>query len=107
MLQGPHEHADFERRLNIGRVHVRVGLPQRYVFTAMNVLRTTLGDMCDEQLDLESSTYARRSMSKIMEIELSLMLERVGFSEISVRLGMGTEPPDAVHDTELIFSARS
>jgi signal transduction histidine kinase len=75
MLRGPHDDDYFERHLNIGRVHVRVGLPQRYVFTAMNVLRTTLGDMCDEQLDLESSTYARRSMSKIMDIELAIMLE--------------------------------
>ena len=39
--------------------------------------------------------------------EFSLMLERVGFTEISVRVGLGMEPPDAVHDTELVFSARS
>jgi hypothetical protein len=39
--------------------------------------------------------------------EFLLMLERVGFSEISVQLGHGTELPDTIHDTELVFSARS
>ena len=36
---GPWDQDYFELRCRIGRVHVRVGLPQHYMFGAMNVLR--------------------------------------------------------------------
>lgn len=34
LLTGPHDDACWERRRRIGHVHVRVGLPNRYVFGA-------------------------------------------------------------------------
>ena len=57
--------------------------------------------------EIVQSTLRTHRLRWYHKHEFSLMLERVGFSEISVRLGLGTEPPDAVHDTELVFSARS
>lgn len=41
-FQGPWDGAWVERRARIGRVHVRIGLPQHYMVTAMNVLRREL-----------------------------------------------------------------
>lgn len=39
LLTGPWNEEYFELRCRIGRVHVRIGLPQHYMFGAMNVLR--------------------------------------------------------------------
>src|SRR5690606_27540664 len=42
LLAGPHDEAYVESRNQIGRVHVRIGLPQEYMFTAANRLRNAL-----------------------------------------------------------------
>src|SRR5512139_94196 len=42
LRRGPWDHAYWEHRTNIGRVHVRIGLPQHYMFGAMNVVRIEL-----------------------------------------------------------------
>src|SRR5262245_40898918 len=39
LLSGPHDEAYFEETAKIGRIHVRVGLPQRYMFGAMALIR--------------------------------------------------------------------
>src|SRR5512143_311904 len=39
LLSGPWDEAYWDRRYAIGRVHVRIGLPQHYMFGAMNVIR--------------------------------------------------------------------
>ncbi len=39
LLEGPWDEVYFDIRCRIGRVHVRIGLPQHYMFGAMNVLR--------------------------------------------------------------------
>ncbi len=36
MLLGPHDEAYYELRARIGRIHVRIALPQQYMFTAMD-----------------------------------------------------------------------
>src|SRR3954464_11977921 len=41
-LPGPSDNHYFELRCRIGRVHVRIALPQHYMFAAMNVLRREL-----------------------------------------------------------------
>src|SRR5262245_11695649 len=42
LLSGPWNGAYFERRLRIGKTHVRVGLEERYMFGAMNLIRVSL-----------------------------------------------------------------
>jgi two-component system sensor histidine kinase HydH len=77
LFLGPHDQAYIQRRARIGRVHVRIELPQAYMFTAMNrirvraaeVLRRDMGDVSDR---LERSLVA---MHQIMDIELAIMLE--------------------------------
>src|SRR4051812_35921487 len=36
---GPHDEAYFEQTSKIGRIHVKIGLPQQYMFTAMALIR--------------------------------------------------------------------
>lgn len=63
-----------EQRAAIGQVHVRVGLPQHYMFTAMEVVRQELegiilrAGMADEREHLIS-------LQKLLAIETGMMLE--------------------------------
>src|SRR3954465_8037853 len=42
MLLGPHDETYYQLRARIGRVHVRIDLPQGFMFTAMNRIRVHL-----------------------------------------------------------------
>src|SRR5262245_46243207 len=76
LLQGPWDEAYYERRARIGRVHVRIALPQQYMFGAMNVLRQELNGLLDRQFidspDVLRST--RLALGKILDLELAIML---------------------------------
>lgn len=74
LIAGPHDVDYLERRMNIGRVHVRIGLPQRYVMTAMNVLRTELERLSHELFPDRARVFCT-SMSKLMDVELAIMLQ--------------------------------
>jgi PAS domain S-box-containing protein len=70
ILTGPYDAAYAAKSCHIGQVHVRVGLPQRFMFTAMSVFRQrlhalagTLGDDPDLALALD----------RILDLELALM----------------------------------
>lgn len=80
-LAGPHDHAFYKRRARIGRVHVRIGLPQQYMFTAMNVMRLDFHHMIAElHRDDDSQGAAARerlvhdSLDKLFDLELAIML---------------------------------
>ena len=76
LLQGPWDEAYYERRARIGRVHVRIALPQQYMFGAMNVLRQELNGVVDQQL-IESPDMLRAirlALGKILDLELAIML---------------------------------
>lgn len=70
--------ADYlKQRERIGRVHVRVGLDQRYMFAAMNVVRAGLHGGVHER-DSWTPAYKFRvhsAIDKICDIELAIMLE--------------------------------
>ena len=76
LLQGPWDTAYFERRCRIGRVHVRISLPQHYMFGAMNLLRRELTDVLDESLKGRDGerTRRRRALGTILDLELAIML---------------------------------
>src|SRR4051812_4794601 len=42
VLSGPYDEAYFEQTAKIGRMHVKIGLPQRYMLTAMALIRAEL-----------------------------------------------------------------
>ncbi|WP_370451645.1 sensor histidine kinase [Corallococcus sp. CA031C] len=76
LLLGPWDAAYFERRCRIGRVHVRISLPQHYMFGAMNLLRQALTDVLESSLREQPDEAARlrRALGKILDLELAIML---------------------------------
>lgn len=76
LLQGPWDEAYYERRARIGRVHVRIALPQHYMFGAMNVVRRELQAVAERSfLPIpERLRQTREALGKILDLELAIML---------------------------------
>jgi len=76
MLSGPWDEAYWQRRYAIGRVHVRIGLPQHYMFGAMNVIRAELGRIAWARFHAEAGELeaVRTALGKILDLELAIML---------------------------------
>ncbi len=78
LLTGPWDHAYYEQRRRIGQVHVKVGLPSQYMFTAMNRLMEDLHAIAARVFgnagDAEVATAFGRSLRRITDIELAIML---------------------------------
>jgi signal transduction histidine kinase len=76
LLAGPWDEAYWEQRYRIGRVHVRIGLPQHYMFGAMNVLRAELGKVAWTRFhaDARELEVVREALGKILDLELAVML---------------------------------
>ena len=77
LFLGPHDQAYIERRARIGRVHVRIELPQAYMFTAMNRIRLRVAEVLQQGFGDASDRLERSvvAMHQIMDIELAIMLE--------------------------------
>jgi signal transduction histidine kinase len=76
LFLGPYDDAYCERRSRIGRMHVKVGLDQRYMLTAMNVIRIglhrALAEVSDDGFgEIEDHCV----IDQICDIELAIMLE--------------------------------
>jgi PAS domain S-box-containing protein len=67
VLGGQYDERYFEKTAQIGRVHVKVGLPQRYMFTAMALIRASLSAI--------ASAETRESLSRILDLELAIMVD--------------------------------
>ncbi len=76
LLAGPWDEAYFESRARIGRHHVRIALPQHYMFGAMNVIRRGLNEVIDDTyLHAPAElAVARRAVGRILDLELAIML---------------------------------
>jgi signal transduction histidine kinase len=76
LLTGPWDAPYFEVRCRIGRVHVRIGLPQHYMFGAMNVVRGQLHQVVDDVYlhHPESLRAARLAVGRVLDLELAIML---------------------------------
>ena len=74
VLTGPWDEAYCEKSLRIGRVHVQVGLPQRYMFTAMSLFRTRLEAVAERTMG-DRAHVACRALSRILDMDLALMNE--------------------------------
>lgn len=74
MLTGPHDDAYWERRQRIGEVHVRVGLPERYVFTAMNLIRRELCTIARTTAEDDDERWELcHTIHRITDLELAAM----------------------------------
>ncbi len=74
LLSGPHDEAYFEETSQIGRIHVRVGLPQRYMFSAMALIRRELCTIASNALGAEARPTAS-ALDRALDLELAVMLE--------------------------------
>jgi len=76
LFEGEYEEAYFEKRAKIGRVHVKVGLEQRYMLAAMNVVRTGLHQALAEASGDSLGEFGDHcAVDQICDIELAIMLE--------------------------------
>jgi signal transduction histidine kinase len=74
LLSGPWDQVYFEARCRIGRVHVRIGLPQHYMFAAMNVVRNALDARLEEAVEPGDRGVARAALGKVLDLDLAVML---------------------------------
>ncbi len=76
LLLGPYDEDYYELRARIGRAHVRIALPQHYMFGAMNVVRSELQAVVDCELarDAERRRRTTSAVGKILDLELAIML---------------------------------
>ncbi len=76
MLLGPHDEAYYELRARIGRVHVRIALPQQYMFTAMDRIRVRTLDVVRTKIaDPAATQRIATALNQIIDLELAIMLE--------------------------------
>jgi len=76
LFAGPYDDAYFEKRARIGRVHVKVGLEQRYMLGAMNVIRVGLHQAVSDSAPGSLGVFEDHiAIDKICDIELAIMLE--------------------------------
>ena len=73
MLTGPWDAAYAARRKRVGEVHVRVGLPERYVFTAMNLLRQEMCTLVHTAHGPDQAWRVCQSVNRIADLELALL----------------------------------
>ena len=76
MLLGPHDEEYYELRARIGRMHVRIALPQQYMFTAMDRIRVRLLDVVRGKItDPAQVDRVATALNQILDLELAIMLE--------------------------------
>ncbi|MBL8878979.1 MAG: hypothetical protein JNG88_07650 [Phycisphaerales bacterium] len=64
----------YQKRSAIGRVHVRVGLPQHYMFGAMEIIWQSLKEII-YAADIANPREELASLHKLLSLELGIMLE--------------------------------
>lgn len=74
VCSGTYDESYHERTSIIGRVHVRIGLPQRYMLTAMALIRVELLRIADRVLGADAAP-TREALVRILDLELAVMLE--------------------------------
>lgn len=74
VLSGTYDEAYYGESEKIGRVHVKVGLPQRYMFTAMALIRVELTRIAEAALG-GNSLPTREALTRLIDLELAIMLE--------------------------------
>lgn len=74
ILSGPYDESYCAKSSAIGMVHVRVGLPQRFMFAAMTLFRIQLQQIALASLGAAAGATCD-ALARILDIELALMNE--------------------------------
>jgi signal transduction histidine kinase len=77
VLQGPYDGAYVQAHARIGKVHVRIALPQELMFTAMNRIRARLLEVVQDAYAAERARAesATRAVNAVLDLELAIMLD--------------------------------
>jgi len=77
LFTGPHDGEYFVRRARIGRIHVRINLPQVYMLTAMDRIRLQTSDVLRDATGVDPAQLRQMlaALHQILDIELAIMLE--------------------------------
>lgn len=70
LFRGPWDESYLERRARIGSLHVRIGLPQHYMVTAMNLVRQHLLGA----VPTTSHHQHRVALERVLDLDLAIML---------------------------------
>lgn len=74
VCRGPYDDGYLAQAMIIGQVHVRIGLPQRYMTAAMALVHLELDRIAD-RAPAEEAARTRAAITKILHVELAIMLE--------------------------------
>ncbi len=97
ILSGVYDGAYWEGTRRIGVAHVRVGLPQNFMFTAMAQLRQELSHVVDRAFTSPEREAMRDSVSKILDVDLAIMLGSYA-DALAERLRKVQEPTERIAD---------
>jgi PAS domain S-box-containing protein len=75
LFEGPWDEKYYERRARIGRVHVQIALPQRYMFAAMSVVRVALAQLVERECRQPERAAVLGAIHKLLDLELAIMIE--------------------------------
>lgn len=73
-LLGPHDDKFYDKRSRIGRRHVQIGLPQEYMFTAMNVVRLAYQRLILAAFPGLAAAPMLSAANKLLDVELAIMV---------------------------------
>ncbi len=103
VFSGIYDEAYFAETTAIGRMHIKTGLPQRYIFSAMTLIRLSLMDLAEAS---GSQGYRIiRAICRLLDLELAIMLEsyceeslaRVGQAERLAKETLGRDLAQTQH----------
>ncbi len=76
LFRGTYDEAYAQERYQIGYRHVRIGLEQKYVISAMGIVRAFLADCLLLEFPASDERLRNsRSLSKVLDLDLNLMCE--------------------------------
>jgi len=73
VFSGTYDEAYFAETTAIGRMHIKVGMPERYMFTAMALIRLSLMDIAEGSGP--RGYRIARAICRLLDLELAIMLE--------------------------------
>ncbi len=97
LLTGPWDERYYQHRAEIGRAHVRIALPQRYMFGAMSLVRLSLLQIAHDAI--AGAGPQRRiaiAVDKILDLELAVMLESYADTLVDRRTAIARAEKDAL-----------
>lgn len=100
LFGGAYDEGYAQQRAAIGQVHVRVGLPQHYMFVSLEVIREELEGVV-RRSGLRDAEEKLRSLSKLLALETGLMLESYRASYVErVRQAAHEAMQERIHQAE-------